>query len=221
MDSIVLISGGIDSTTVLHYVVKKLKHNTVGLSILYGQRHDKEIECAKWQCELLGVPYEIIDMSFLGKHLSNSSLIKNSNKEVPHIKDVMGDPQPSTYVPNRNMMFLSLAAAYAENIDAKEVFYGAQKHDLYGYWDSTTEFLDRINHVLDLNRKNKIKIKAPLVEYSKAEVIKLGLSLGVDYSHTWSCYTGGDKPSRYSATSAERLKAFVELGLEDPLEYMD
>lgn len=219
--AVVLVSGGVDSTTLLHYAVKEHNRDCHALSILYGQRHDKEVECAKWQCDLLKVPYEILDLSFFASFLSNSSLIRGSAEEVPHIIDVMGDPQPTTYVPNRNMMFLSIAAAYAENMGAQEVYYGAQKHDLYGYFDTTPEFLSRINAVLQLNRKNTVCIKAPFVEYSKADVIKLGLSLEVDYGKTWSCYSGGDKPSRFSATSAERLKAFAELGLEDPLEYAD
>lgn len=219
--AVVLVSGGIDSTTLLHYVVKELKQDCTALSIIYGQKHSKEVDCARYQCELLGVPFDLLDLSFFGKFLSSSSLINGSKEEVPHIIDVMGDPQPSTYVPNRNMMFLSIAAAYAENLGANDVYYGAQRHDLYGYFDTTPEFLYRINYVLELNRKNQVTIKAPFVQYSKANVIALGLSLGVDYSHTYSCYSGNEKPSRFSATSAERLKAFAELGLTDPLEYAD
>lgn len=221
MKSVVLVSGGVDSTTLLHYVVKNLKLDCHALTILYGQKHSKEIECSKYQCDLLKVPFEIIDLSFLAPYFSSSSLVNTSKEEVPDVIDVLGDPQPSTYVPNRNMLFLALAAAYAENIGATEVYYGAQKHDLYGYWDTTPDFLQALNNVFALNRKNTIKINAPLVDFTKTEVVKLGLDLGVDFAHTWSDYFGGEKANRRSATSAERLKAFAELGLTDPLEYED
>lgn len=221
MKAVILVSGGIDSTTLLHYVVKSLDRDCHALSILYGQKHSKELDCSKYQCNLLRVPLEIIDLSFLSSYFSSSSLIETSSNEIPDVTEVLGDPQPSTYVPNRNMLFLAIAAAYAENLNICEVYYGAQRHDLYGYWDTTPEFLQRLNSVLSLNRKNTIEILAPFVDYSKADVIKLGMELGVDYSHTWSDYFGRDKPSRRSATSAERLKAFAELGLADPLEYAD
>lgn len=219
MKSVVLVSGGVDSTTLLHYIVKELKRDCLALSIVYGQKHDKEIECSKYQCNLLGVPLEIIDLSFLASYFSSSSLVKTSTEQVPDVIEVLGDPQPSTYVPNRNMLFLALAAAYAENLGIQEVYYGAQRSDIYGYYDTTPEFLNRINYLFELNRKNTIQILAPFVDYLKRDIIKLGLELGVDYSHTWSCYTGGEKANPRSATSAERLKAFAELGLTDPLEY--
>lgn len=219
--AVVLVSGGVDSTTLLHYAVKELKRDCQALTILYGQKHSKEIDCSQYQCNLLDVPFEIIDLSFLAPYFSSSSLVRTSSENIPDVIEVLGDPQPSTYVPNRNMLFLALAAAYAENLDIQEVYYGAQRHDLYGYWDTTPEFLDRINSLFALNRKNGIQILAPFVDYSKADVIRKGLELGVDYAHTWSCYSGGEKASRRSATSAERLKAFAELGLTDPLEYGD
>lgn len=221
MKSVVLVSGGVDSTTLLHYVVKELKREVKALTILYGQKHAKEIDCSKYQCNLLNVPFEIIDLSFLAPYFSSSSLVQTSQESIPDVVEVLGDPQPSTYVPNRNMIFLAIAAAYAENLGIQEVYYGAQRHDIYGYWDVTPDFLNRINHTFELNRKNTIQILAPFVDYSKADVIKLGLDLGVDYSKTWSDYFGGEKASRRSATSAERLKAFAELGLTDPLEYGD
>ena len=216
---LVLVSGGVDSTTLLHYVVKELGREVKALTILYGQKHSKEIECSTYQCNLLGVPFEIIDLSLLAPYFSSSSLV--GKEEVPDVVEVMGDPQPSTYVPNRNMLFLALAAAYAENLGIQEVYYGAQKHDLYGYWDTTPQFLQALNDVFSLNRKNGIQILAPFVDYTKTDVVRKGLELGVDYAHTWSDYFGREKASRHSATSAERLKAFAELGIEDPLEYED
>lgn len=217
--AVVLVSGGLDSTTLLHYVTKVVQRDVRALTILYGQRHSKEIKCAEYQCNLLSVPYDILDLSFLGKFLSSSSLIASSTELVPHIQEVLGDPQPSTYVPNRNMMFLSMAVAFAENVGATEVYFGAQQHDLYGYFDTTPEFVNRMNHVLELNRKSRVTIMAPFVNYRKSDIIKLGVSLDVDYSKTWSCYVGTDKPDPNCATCAERIAGFRELGMEDPLDY--
>ncbi|HLY28050.1 MAG TPA: 7-cyano-7-deazaguanine synthase, partial [Aggregatilineales bacterium] len=133
--------------------------------------------------------------------------------------EVIGDPQPPTYVPNRNMIFLGLAVAYAESQDASDVYYGAQRHDLYGYWDTTPQFLEQLNAVYRLNRKSTLQIKAPFINDSKADLLRLGLELGVDYGKTWSCYVGQDKACGHCPTCAERLAAFREVGIKDPLPY--
>jgi 7-cyano-7-deazaguanine synthase len=123
------------------------------------------------------------------------------------------------FLPNRNMIFLSIAAAYAESHQVQNVYYGAQAHDLYGYWDTTTDFLERINNLLALNRKNSIQIHAPLVDLNKAGVLKMGLEIGVDFGRTWSCYQGNDKACGRCPTCGERLAAFKALGMRDPLNY--
>jgi 7-cyano-7-deazaguanine synthase len=117
------------------------------------------------------------------------------------------------------MIFLALAAAYAESHDASEVFYGAQKADLYGYWDTTPQFLAQLNQVYQLNRRTPITIQAPFVQKSKAEILRIGLELGVDYSRTWSCYRGEATACGTCPTCAERLAAFAELNLTDPIPY--
>ena len=131
----------------------------------------------------------------------------------------MGDPQPPTYVPNRNMIFLALAAAYAESLHVNTVVYGAQRHDVYGYWDTTPDFLAQLNQVYALNRKTPVRIEAPFVQYSKADILRIGLELDVDYGQTWSCYAGGDAACGRCPTCAERLKAFEEVGIPDPVPY--
>jgi len=138
---------------------------------------------------------------------------------VPDVAAVMGDPQPPTYVPNRNMIFLALAAAYAETNDVADIYYGAQSHDMYGYWDTTPEFLAQLNQVYGLNRKTAVQIKAPLVNHSKTDILRLGLELEVDYAQTWSCYEGQETACGRCPTCAERLKAFANVGLVDPLPY--
>ena len=125
--------------------------------------------------------------------------------------------QPPTYVPNRNMMLLSLAAAYAESKGATDVFYGAQQQDEYGYWDCTEEFLKKMNEVLSLNRGLPVRLHAPFMRMKKSEVLRAGLEMGVDYSRTWSCYRGGETPCRECPTCVERAKAFAVLDVPDPL----
>lgn len=218
--SVVLVSGGLDSTTLLHWVAKRYGQEDLhALTVYYGQRHAKEVEYANWQCNLLGVSYSTIDASFLSAFLNSSSLLAQSQLTIPDIEEVMGDPQPSTYVPNRNMMLLSIAVAFAENIGGGRVYYGAQKHDLYGYWDTQPDFLARMNHVLELNRKVKPYIEAPFIYMKKADIINTGLNLNVDYSKTWSCYVGAELACGKCGTCAERLQGFKELGLTDPLKY--
>jgi 7-cyano-7-deazaguanine synthase len=131
----------------------------------------------------------------------------------------MGDPQPVTYVPNRNMIFLALAAAFAETQGVGDIYYGAQRHDIYGYWDTTPQFLEQLNNVYRLNRKTPIQILAPFVTYSKTDILRKGLELEVDYGKTWSCYEGQDMACGRCPTCAERLQAFQNLGLTDPLPY--
>jgi 7-cyano-7-deazaguanine synthase len=115
------------------------------------------------------------------------------------------------------MMLLSLAASYAETRFCTEVYYGAQAQDEYGYWDCTKEFLERINNVLSLNRRESIVIKAPFVGKSKGEVASIGSKCGVDFKHTWTCYRGGDKPCKSCPSCVERALAFSKAGLNDPL----
>ena len=216
--SVVIVSGGLDSVTLLHEVVRNQGKTNV-LSFLYGQKHSKEIACASWHAGQLGCTHKIIDVrQELALALSSSALVAEG-VEIPHIDDVMGDPQPVTYVPNRNMIFLSIAAAYAESIGSNFVYYGAQKHDQYGYWDTTPQFLNALNNVFKLNRKTPICILAPFVTFSKAQTLKVGLELGVDYGKTWSCYAGRNKACGTCPTCSERLTAFAELGVKDPLEY--
>ncbi len=219
--AVVLLSGGIDSTVLLHHVAKELKCASIhALSFDYGQRHAKELACAKWQAESIGVTqYRVIELAFLKDVLSGASTLMADGPPVPDLQDIPGGDteQPPTYVPNRNMMLLSVAAAYAEANGIRDVFYGAQAQDEYGYWDCTADFLQRINTVLSLNRRDSIIIHAPLITKSKADSVRKGIELGIDFNHTWSCYRGGDTPCGTCPTCVERSNAFKALGERDPL----
>ena len=219
--AVVLLSGGMDSTAILHYVTKRLKVPEIyALSFIYGQKHFCELEMANWQAKSVEVTdYKKIDISSFSGLIAGSSALTDEHINVPDLVDIDKNQrtQPITYVPNRNMVFLSLAAAYAETVDAQDIFYGAQAQDEYGYWDCTGAFVNRINNVLSLNRKKTIIVHAPFVNKTKTEVLKIGLELGVDYEHTWTCYRGGSAPCGTCPSCVERAAAFHNLDKIDPL----
>ena len=216
--AIILLSGGVDSATLLFYVKQRLEvEHIVALSFVYGQKHSKELDCAKWQAEAAGVAeHRTLDISFYGELTRGGSALTDGSIEVPDLEDVKPEErmQPSTYVPNRNMVFLSLASAFAEAQGITDVFYGAQAQDEYGYWDCSQDFVKRMNDVLSLNRKGKVKVRAPLAGMSKTEVVKIGLELGVDYDHTWTCYRGGAEPCGTCPSCVERIRAFTDASAE-------
>jgi len=211
-----------DSATLLHYVSRELHVSEIhALSFRYGQKHAREIEMAEWQAQAASVQeHRSVDISFFGELIAGSSALTDESIEVPALADV--DPgqvdQPVTYVPNRNMVLLSLAVAWAESMGCRDVFYGAQAQDRYGYWDCTVDFVARMNDVLCLNRGLSVTIHAPLAEKSKADVLRLGLALGVDYVHTWSCYRGGAVPCGACPTCVERARAFADVGVEESMD---
>lgn len=208
-----------DSVTLLYYLIKIKGRQPAVISFKYGQKHIKEVTLVGEHVRLLGLTDHLVcDLSTM-RDLFKTSALVSRDLAVPTMQQVQGDSQPVTYVPNRNMIFLSLAAAYAESHAASEVFYGAQKHDLYGYWDTTLEFLEQINQVYSLNRKTPIRIEAPFVTYSKADILHKGFALGVDYAKTWSCYQGDSVACGVCPTCAERLAAFKEVGETDPVPY--
>ena len=217
--AVVLVSGGMDSAALLYYVKKRLKVPKIyALSFVYGQKHAREMEMAIWQAESAGVAeHRQIDISFFGGLTAGGSALTDESIDVPNLIDLDQEQrrQPPTYVPHRNMVFLSLAAGYAEAAGAVDVFYGAQAQDEYGYWDCTSDFVHRINDVLSLNHKIPVTIHAPFTEKTKAEVLNIGLELGVDYAYTWTCYRGGPIACGTCPSCVEREKAFRIAGVED------
>jgi len=221
MKAVVLLSGGMDSSTLLHYVIQRLGAREVyALSFFYGQKHQCELKAAAWQARAAGVKaHDVVDMSFFGTLTPGGSALTDDRIDVPRLVDLAASEltQPPTYVPNRNMMLLSVAAAYAEARGVTALFYGAQTQDSYGYWDCTPEFLERINAVLELNRRTPVTVAAPFVSMRKADEIRLGVAMGVDYAHTWTCYRGEAIPCGECPSCAERATAFSEVGIPDPL----
>lgn len=219
--AVVLVSGGIDSVTLLHYVKRRLTIERIcALTFFYGQKHSREIAMARRQAQSVGVfEHREIDISFF-REITAGSALTDLNVGIPALADLTDDQrrQPPTYVPNRNAVLLSLAASHAESRGIKDIYYGAQALDEYGYWDCTPEFVARLNAVFDLNRREAVKVHAPFTGMKKADVLRLGLELGVDYSLTWSCYRGESAPCGTCPSCFERKKAFREIGRSDPLE---
>lgn len=221
--AVVLLSGGVDSTVLLHYVAKALNRPAIhALSFNYGQRHSRELVCASAQARLLNAQHRVIDLTFMGALIQEGSALIQGGAPVPDLDSLTVEEltQPPTYVPNRNMMLLSMAAAYAEAHGVTDVFYGAQAQDEYGYWDCTRDFLLRMNEVLVLNRKKPVTIHAPFVSKSKGDTVKLGVELGVDFTQTWSCYRGGASACGTCPTCVERLNAFKANSITDPIAYL-
>lgn len=220
------VSGGADSTVLLHMACQKFDEiHTVSFD--YGQRHLKELECAAIQLKTVQSKYpdkkithQVIDVKFI-KELAPTSSLTNLDIATPNVNEVRGEAQPKSYVPNRNMMFLSILAARAEAVKAGVIWHGsAQADSLAGYWDSSEEFLTSINNLIGLNRENRIKIEAPLITMSKKDIVLKGVELGVDFSNTWTCYSGGTLSDAESVSSSLRIQGFIEAGYKDPLKYI-
>ncbi len=213
--AVVLLSGGMDSATLLAHVRSRLHVPCVhALTFDYGQKHACEIAMARWQARAWHVARHVEwKLDTLGANTTGSALT-DPDVEIPDLVrlDAEQRRQPATYVPNRNMVFLSLAAAYAESHGMRHVFYGAQAQDEYGYWDCSPQFVEKINGVLALNRRVPIVVHAPFVDRTKAELVEIGRALGVDYAHTWSCYRGGEEPCGECPTCVERSKALGDAG---------
>ena len=184
------------------------------LSFAYGQKHARELEMARWQAAAVEVAvHREVDISWFADLAAGKSALTDAGIDVPNLQDLSARErtQPSTYVPNRNMILLAVAAAYAEARHITDVFYGAQAQDEYGYWDCTVDFVERINHLLGLNRGQAVTVHAPFAGKSKADVLRLGMELGVDYDHTWTCYRGDAEPCGACPSCVEKSKAFEEL----------
>lgn len=230
MKALVLSSGGIDSTTCLGIAINKYgKENVISASLYYGQKHDKELNCAKKIAEHYGVKHIEEDISNIMKYASNvCSLVKGGKdiQESSYEEQIKANDKGrvDTYVPFRNGLLLSIATAYADSLFANEdveIFYGAHADDATGsaYADCSPEFADAMNKAINIGTYGKISINRPLINMNKAEVVKIGLELNVPYELTWSCYEGKDKQCGKCGTCIDRKKAFLENGVEDPVGY--
>jgi len=204
--AIVLLSGGIDSTTTLYYAKSK-GYNCQALIFDYGQRHDREIRSAIAVAKRAKVSYQVIKIKlpWKGSSLLDRRIGISGHREI-------GRSIPSTYVPGRNTIFLSFAISYAESIGAEAVFIGANAIDFSGYPDCRPEYYNAFRKLIKKGTKaKKIKIMTPLIKMTKSQIIRLGLKLGAPLDLTWSCYKGGKKPCGVCDSCKLREKGFREL----------
>lgn len=224
MKALVLSSGGVDSTTCVGIAVKKYgAENVSTVSVFYGQKHTKELECAEQVAKYYKVKHYTLNLYEILQY-SNCALLKNSTQKISHKsyeEQIKEDGIVSTYVPFRNGLMLSAVATLAMSIypdDEVAIYLGVHADDSAGnaYADCSKEFTDTIGKAISIGTYNKVHLEAPLVELNKAGVVKIGLELGVPYEITWSCYEGGDVPCGKCATCIDRAEAFRKNGVIDP-----
>lgn len=211
--AVVLLSGGLDSATTL-YIARRDGYKVSCLLFDYGQRHKREIESAKKIAKKIDCPYKVIKfiLPWGGSSLIDKKIKIPKERSFAEIKKGI----PSTYVPARNTLFIAFAISYAEAIGADAIFIGAHCMDYSGYPDCRPEYLEACENLIRTGTKlGKIKISAPLLKKNKAEIIKIGTSLGVPYELTWSCYEGGEKPCGVCDSCNLRSKGFSEAGIRD------
>lgn len=214
------LSGGLDSTSLLFHALKRTKDVTA-LSFIYGQRHVKEIAYATKTAIDLGIPHKIIDLSFF-KELTTISSLTNIDLEIPTARKAVGEAQTSAYIPFRNLMLLSIACAYAENIGATIVYHGAAQVDsVSGMWDGSTEFFEFLNKTIYLNRKVKVQIETPLITLNKAQIILQAQKDGINFNDTWTCYAGETLSCGVCTACSSRLGGFIAAKMRDPLVYQN
>jgi len=213
--AVVLLSGGIDSSVTLYLAIRQYGYRCVALIFDYNQRHRRELISAKKIAKLSKVPYYVMKISFPW----GGSALTDERIKVPHKKKLSGSHQiPITYVPARNIIFLSFAFSLAEVAGADKIFIGAHTEDYSGYPDCRPEFLRSFQKSCNLGMKRKnIEVIAPLIGLNKAEIIKKGGELGVPFEYTWSCYQGGEKPCLHCDSCLYRQRGFKKAGREDPL----
>ncbi len=224
--AVILFSGGLDSTTVLA-LAKDLGYRPYALSVAYGQRHSSELAAAKHIAKQIGVAHhEVVNLDltrFGGSALTDSSIavpiIAGKDHEIP-----------ITYVPARNTILLSLALGWAESLGGLDIFYGANAVDYSGYPDCRPEYVASFEHTANLatkagvealNEANRFRVHAPIISMSKADIIRLGATLGVDYSQTVSCYQANDLGEACGQCESCRLRqiGFEQAQLVDPTRY--
>jgi 7-cyano-7-deazaguanine synthase len=225
--AVVLLSGGLDSTTVLA-IARHEGYDVYALTFRYGQRHEVEIEAARRICESFGVAEHVvaeIDLRAFG----GSALTDDIAVPKGRAPKEMSEGIPVTYVPARNTIFLSFALAWAEVLEASDIFIGVNALDYSGYPDCRPEYIEAFQRMADLatkagvEGKQKLMIHTPLISLTKAQIVKKGIALGVDYSLTVTCYD----PSEDGAACGQcdacllRLKGFAENGMSDPARYQE
>lgn len=220
--AVVLLSGGLDSTTCLAQAIEDGCEPTA-ISFRYGQRHTRELESAASVCKFYKIPHVIIELNLS----SFRSALTRKDIDVPMDREgELSEEIPVTYVPARNIVFLSIAAGLCESIDADRIYIGVNAVDYSGYPDCTPEFIQAFQHTLEVGTKagkegHPIQIVTPIGMDSKADIVRRGKRLGAPLHLTWSCYNGGKKACGHCDSCRLRLEGFKEAGFKDEIPYED
>jgi|SRR5579875_590160 len=215
--SVVICSGGMDSVTLAYEEARRGKIQL--LSFDYGQRHKKELECARMCAEDLNVPWEVVDLTSLGRLLHGSSL-SDRRVDVPD-GHYSAQSMKLTIVPNRNSIMLNCAVGVAIGTGAEVVYTAVHSGDRAIYPDCREEFVRALNQLIRVATETSVRVEAPFVNVTKADIASIGNRLGVDWTRTWSCYKGGEIHCGRCGTCTERQEAFHLAGVEDPTPYED
>lgn len=215
--AIVLLSGGMDSAVAFYSAMTE--HDCIGLIVDYGQKARKELDLAKKLCDINNVKYHTLTISL---PWGGSSLL-NPDDNIPKGDISSGEEIPSTYVPARNIIFLSFALSMAEAEGASAIYIGAHQVDYSNYPDCRDEFFEAYKDVANKGTKtgisgNAVRIETPLLRMTKSDIIKRGCELGVPFEYTWSCYEDGPAPCGECESCVLRAKGFDEAGVEDRFE---
>ena len=216
MKAAVLFSGGMDSTTLLYEVIH-MGFRPVAITFTYGQKSTKELEVTKAHVRKLDIQHIVIHFPALGEMARGCAL---TNDDIPIPEGIPDDDlKRSMVIPNRNMIFISIAASYCLAWGVRNLFIAANKEDIDVAPDCNPSVIEAMKRALDVCDHYPINLRAPYLQLDKLDILRIGQSLGVDYSLTWSCYAGDDKPCGRCASCIARLNAFKRAELKDPLEY--
>lgn len=215
-DSVIIVSGGLDSITLLY---DKADEIALAISFDYGANHNaREIPFARLHCERLGIKHITIPLAFMHDYFKSSLLSGGGDIPEGHYAD---DNMRSTVVPFRNGIMLSIAIGIAESNNLKKVLIANHGGDHTIYPDCRPEFISAIDQAADAGTFVNVRVSAPYTNITKADIARIGKRLGIDYGETWSCYKGGEKHCGKCGTCVERREALAEAGIEDTTEYED
>jgi len=214
--TLVLLSGGMDSVTALHWAARE--HEVVGcVSFDYGSKHNhKEIPMAAWHAKKLGVKHDVIALDFVNRLFASDLL--QSGGDVPD-GHYAADNMKRTVVPFRNGIMLSIACGLAESRNADALVIAAHSGDHAIYPDCREPFMQAMAEAMKFGTYAQIELLRPFIDCDKTEIVRRGAKLDVDYAHTWSCYKGGDIHCGKCGTCVERREAFILAGVSDPTSY--
>lgn len=228
MKSIILLSGGLDSTTTLAIAKRRGDDPVLALSVFYGQRHVKELQSAEDVAKHYSLPHTVVDLSTVGAQITSGTALVGTNEALPEGRSVeeMSKSIPRSYVPGRNTMMLGVAQSIAEALDVERIYVGFNAVDYSGYPDCRPHFVNAWNNLAHYATSKGVNgrpilVEAPVIMMSKAAIVQQGLNLEVPYNLTWSCYKGEEKACGRCDSCIIRYKAFREVGSLDPISYSE